>query len=91
MKKILNFFYVEDYRRDMTKIEKFHRDNKIAFILLLALAFFVISYVPIYAKVVPIQPVHYEWICPNKSCKYDNMNGIRYCGVCGTEKGTKPR
>jgi len=91
MKKLLNFFYVEDYRRDMTKIEKFHRDNKVAFILIIVLAFVVFCAIPSYAKVVPIQPARNEWICPNKSCKYDNMQGIRYCGICGTEKGTKPR
>jgi hypothetical protein len=94
MKKLLNFFYVEDYRRDMTTSEKRHRDNKVAGLLLIALMLTVISMAPLYAetcfKVKRFQ-VENEWICPNKACKYDNYDEIRYCGLCGTEKPARRR
>ncbi len=25
-----------------------------------------------------------NWVCPNKTCRYENMDGIDYCGLCGT-------
>jgi hypothetical protein len=92
MKKILNFFYVEDYRRDMKPWEKRHRDTKLAILLLLVLAMTVFSMIPLYAESIPKSDrfeISNEWICPNKACRYDNYDGIRYCGLCGTERGSK--
>jgi hypothetical protein len=95
MKKILHFFSVEDYRRDMSKDEKFNRDGKIAILLLVALVIVVLNMlVPLHAESIPKSKrfqVKDEWICPNRVCQYDNYDGIRYCGLCGTERGSRRR
>lgn len=94
MKKILHYFQVEEYRRDMSKDEKTHRDNKLAMLLLLVLAMTIFAMVPLYAESVPKSnkfEYNEEWKCPNRACGYDNYDGIRYCGLCGTERGSRPR
>lgn len=94
MKKILHLLSVEDYRRDMSKAEKWHRDTKIAFLLLVILAVTALNLVPLHAESIPKSEkfqLENEWICPNKACGYDNYDGIRYCGLCGTERGSRRR
>ena len=27
------------------------------------------------------------WVCPNKTCGYENYAGIDHCGLCGTKRG----
>lgn len=94
MKKILHLLSVEDYRRDMSKTEKFYRDNKIALLLLIILAVTALNMIPLHAESIPKSQrfqIKDEWICPNKACGYDNYDGIRYCGLCGTERGSRRR
>ena len=94
MKKILHLLSVEDYRRDMSKTEKFYRDNKIALLLLIILAVTALNMIPLHAESIPKSQrfqTKDEWICPNKACGYDNYDGIRYCGLCGTERGSRRR
>ena len=94
MKKILNFILIEDYRRDMSKMEKNKRDCKVALLLLVALLMAVLTMAPLYGESLPKSTkfdLRDEWICPNKTCRYDNYDGIRYCGLCGTERGSRSR
>ncbi|CAB4164316.1 hypothetical protein UFOVP816_18 [uncultured Caudovirales phage] len=94
MRKILHILSVGEYRRDMSKEEKFHRDNKIALLILVVLAMTAIAMSPLRADTIYNTrkfEVKDEWICPNKSCGYDNYDGIRYCGLCGTERGSRRR
>lgn len=30
------------------------------------------------------------WTCPKKACGYENLDGIDYCGICGTYRYDKP-
>jgi hypothetical protein len=94
MKKFLDYIWVEDYRRDMTPREKTYRDNKLALIMLAVLLFTVLALMPLQAEVSKHHKkveMKNEWICPNKSCGYDNYDGIRYCGLCGTERSSRRR
>lgn len=90
MKKLLNLIFVEEYQRDMSKEAKFYRDSKLAILLFVVLMMSIVAFAPTYAESIPKSKkfsLEQTWICPNKSCKYDNYDEIRYCGLCGTEKG----
>jgi len=94
MKKILHILSVGEYRRDMSKEEKFHRDNKIAMLILIVLMMTAIVMSPLRAESIYNSDkfeVIDAWICPNPACGYDNYDGIRYCGLCGTERGSRRR
>jgi hypothetical protein len=94
MKKILHFFSIQDSHRDMSVEEKLRRDNKIFILCILALLMTIFTLAPLYAESIPKSQkfeIREEWICPNKACGYDNYDGIRYCGLCGTERSSRRR
>jgi hypothetical protein len=78
----------------MTPGEKRHRDNKLALIIFVTLLLTVLALMPLHGEVIkrPTKlEIRQEWICPNPNCRYDNYDGIRYCGLCGTERGSRRR
>ena len=87
MNKILEFFSIPDFRRDMTASEITHRSNKIAVILLTGVTLAALGTIPLYGSMYDRSHIHRsEWKCPKASCGYDNYDGIDYCGLCGTAK-----
>lgn len=94
MKKILNCLMIGEYRRDMSKEEKSRRDNKIFLLLIALMLLGIFAFAPLHAESIANSKkfqTNHEWICPNKNCRYDNYDGIRYCGLCGTERGSRSR
>jgi len=84
----------EEYRTDMTKLEKSRRENKLLILCLFTLVLGIVTFAPGYTEVKSWDAKYateLEWRCPNKYCKYENLDGIRYCGICGTERTERYR
>ena len=94
MKKILAYLFVGECPRNMSKHDKSNRDLKILLLGILAIIMTFLLFMPLHAESDPKWSKYKDesaWICPNKACRYDNYDGIRYCGLCGTERGSRSR